>query len=357
MRFGLALVGGLCMLAAGVTTSSAVDFSGKRIEAVVPFGEGGGADTYVRYMARNLAPKLPGAPTIIIRNIPGGGSVNGANWFEANAAKDGTNFSVASTSTTLTATLRHADPNIKFKPQGWIAFIGSPMGKVIYVHSNTGIKNVSDLKTFKGELLMGLQNPTGSDMPTLLSLELLGVKVRPVLGTDGGDQHLGFQRGELTLNADVTSAYKQMAQPLVDAGTAVPLFTMGYADENGAIIRDPNFPDLPSWVEAYEMLQGKKPSGTEFEAWTALFHLSVMSSKALVLPAGAPDDVVKAYNEAARDLVADKDFLAKSGEFIGTYPQLTGEAARKSLVTATSITPEARKWVTDWLKKRFNLDL
>ncbi|WP_229729351.1 tricarboxylate transporter [Agaricicola taiwanensis] len=352
------LVGGLGLAAsAGAASAQSADFSGKRIEAVVPFGEGGGADTYTRYMARVLAPKLPGEPTIVIRNIPGGGSVNGANWFEANAAKDGTHFAVASTSTTLTSTLRSTDPNIQFKPEGWIAFIGSPMGKVIYVHSQTGIKNVEGLKDYKGELLMGLQNPTGSDMPTLLSLELLGVNVKPVLGTDGGDQHLGFQRGELTLNADVTSAYKQMAQPLIDAGTAVPLFTMGYADANGEIVRDPNFPDLPSWVEAYEIIHGKKPSGTEYDAWLALFHLSVMSSKALVLPAGTPEDVVAAYNAAAADLVEDKDFKAESGEFIGTYPQLTGEAARKSLVTATSITPEARKWVTDWLKQRFKIDL
>jgi hypothetical protein len=354
MLFTAALAGALALVPAD---RAAAEFGGKRIEAVVPFGEGGGADTYTRYMARMLGQKLPGTPTIVIRNIPGGGSVNGANWFEANAKADGTHFAVASTSTTLTSTLRAKDPNIKFKPEGWIAFIGSPMGKVIYVHSKTGIKSVADLKGYKDELLMGLQNPTGSDMPTLLSLELLGVNIKPVLGTDGGDQHLGFQRGELTLNADVTSAYKQMAQPLIDAGTAVPLFTMGYADESGAIVRDPNFPDLPSWVEAYETIHGKKPAGTEYDAWLALFHLSVMSSKALVLPAGTPADVVKIYNEAAAELVKDETFKKESGEFIGTYPQLTGDAARKSLVTATSITPEARAWVTDWLNKRFKLDL
>ena len=231
------------------------------------------------------------------------------------------------------------------------------MGKVVYVHSNTGIKTIEDLGNYDGQLLMGLQNPTGSDMPTVLSMELLGVDVLPVVGTDGGDQHLGFQRGELTLNADVTSAYKQMAQPLVDDGTAVPLFTMGYADESGAIVRDPNFPDLPSWPEAYETIHGKAPSGPEYEAWLSLFHLSVMSSKALVLPAGTPDDVIETYNTAAADLVDDEDFVAESGDFIGTYPQLTGDAARESLVTATSISDEARQWVADWLKKRFDVDI
>jgi hypothetical protein len=345
----------LAALAAGPL--GAADLSGKRIEAIVPFGEGGGGDTYTRYMARNLEPHLEGAPTIVIRNMPGGGSVNGANWFAANAADDGTNFAVASTSTTLTYALRPDDPRVKFDPRQWQAFIASPMGRVVYVHSKTGITGVEDLKTFDGTLLMGLQSPTGSDMPSLLSIELLGVEVQPIFGTDGGDEHLGFQRGELTVNADVASAYLQMAQPLVDEGTAVPLFSFGYQDESGAIVRDPNFPDLPSWVEAYRIVHGEDPSGPAFEVWQALFNMAVMSSKALVLPGDAPDDVVALYDAAVTEMISDPTFQAESGEFIGTYPQLTGEAARRSLSAASTSSDEGRQWVADWLKQRFDVDL
>jgi len=351
-------VSAFAALAPAVAPAQEASLAGnKRIEAVVPFGEGGGGDTYTRYMAKVLAPKLAGSPTIIIRNIPGGGSVVGANWFEANAAKDGTTIAVASTSTTLTYAMRSKDPNIKFKPEGWNAFIASPMGRVVYVHSKTGIKKLEDLKGFKGELLMGLQSPTGSDMPTMLSLELLGVKVRPIAGTDGGDQNLGFQRGELTANADVTSAYRQVAEPLVKEGLAVPLFTFGYQNEAGEIVRDPNFPDLPSWVEAYEVVTGKKPSGPEFDAWKALFQMAVMSSKALVLPAGTPEPVIAAFAAAARAVANDPEFKAKSGEFVGTYPQLTGDAARQSLRNAMSLNDDARKWLAGWLKERFGVTM
>jgi tripartite-type tricarboxylate transporter receptor subunit TctC len=344
-------------LFAPAAEAQGISFSGKRIEAVVPFGEGGGGDTYTRYMARVLGPKLPGHPSIIIRNVPGGGSVVGANWFQANAAKDGTMIAVASTSTTLTYAMRPKDPNIKFDPKKWNAFIASPMGRVVYVHSSTGIKKLDDLKSFKGELLMGLQSPTGSDMPTMLSLEMLGVKVRPIAGTDGGDQNLGFQRGELTANADVTSAYKQVGEPLVAQGIAVPLFTFGYQNEAGEIVRDPNFPDLPSWVEAYEAVTGKKPSGPQFDAWKALFYMAVMSSKALVLPEGTPEAVIAAYGAAAQNLANDPEFKAKSGDFVGTYPQLTGAAAGESLRKAMSLDDEARKWLAGWLKERFGITI
>jgi tripartite-type tricarboxylate transporter receptor subunit TctC len=119
---------GLALAAAAAGPVAAADLSGKRIEAIVPFGEGGGADTYTRYMVRYLEPSFDGDPTIVVRNIPGGGSVNGANWFAANAATDGTNFAIASTSTTLTYALRPDDPRVQFDPREWQVFIASPMG-------------------------------------------------------------------------------------------------------------------------------------------------------------------------------------------------------------------------------------
>ncbi len=340
-----------------VAQDAGVTFQGKRIEAIVPFGEGGGGDTYTRYMARHLQRFLPGEPTIVVRNIPGGGSVNGANWFEQNARPDGTHFAVASTSTTLTYAMTPDDDRIAFDAKGWQAFIGSPMGRVVYVHSNTGIESVEDLRDFDGALIMGVQSPTGSDLPSLLSLELLGAEITPVFGTSGGDQHLAFERGEFSLNADVASAYIQMGQPLVDKGVAVPIFAFGYANENGEIERDPNFPDLPSFPEAYEAVHGEAPSGAGYEAWKSLFHMGVMSSKALVLPADAPAEVVAAYDAAAAELVKDEEFLSESAAFIGDYPQLLGEESRESLRNATSVSDEARQWVADWLKERFDIDL
>ncbi|MBM9595477.1 type 2 periplasmic-binding domain-containing protein [Roseitranquillus sediminis] len=356
----VATVATATVLAAAADTVSAqegLSFEGKRVETIVPFGEGGGADTYSRYMVQRLAPKLAGEPTIVVRNIPGGGSVNGANWFAQNAETDGTHIAVASTSTTLTYAMTPDDPRIEFDAKDWNAFLASPMGRVIYVHEKTGIESIEDLASYDGELIMGVQSPTGSDLPSLLSLDLLGVEINPIFGTMGGDQHLAFERGEFTANADVASAYIQMAQPLVDAGTAVPLFAFGYANEAGEIERDPNFPDLPSFVEAYETVHGEPPSGPAFDAWKSLFYMGVMSSKAMVLPSGASDEVIAAYDAAAEALVNDPAFQEESGAYIGDYPQLTGEAARESLRNATTISDEARQWVVDWLNEKYDIQM
>jgi tripartite-type tricarboxylate transporter receptor subunit TctC len=153
---------------------------------------------------------------------------------------------------------------------------------------------------------MGANNPSGGDMRVLLSLDLLGLDVKPIYGINRGDARPSFERGEFNINFDSTQAYPTQVVPLVTAGTAVPLFTFGVANAEGTIVRDPTVPDLPTFVEVYKTLMGKDPEGPGFEAWKAVFNLNVMASKALALPAGTPDDIVQAYHKAMAEVVAEQ---------------------------------------------------
>src|SRR5690606_28074961 len=64
-------------------------FSGKTVEWWMPFSEGGGTDVWARFFAPYLSKHLPGQPNVIIRNVPGGGSITGTNEFVARARPDG----------------------------------------------------------------------------------------------------------------------------------------------------------------------------------------------------------------------------------------------------------------------------
>jgi len=52
------------------TPAHAVDFSGKRITIVVPFNEGGGTDSYTRFLQPYFQKYLPGNPKILRSAIP-----------------------------------------------------------------------------------------------------------------------------------------------------------------------------------------------------------------------------------------------------------------------------------------------
>ena len=144
--------------------------------------------------------------------------------------------------------------------------------------------------------------------------------------------------------------------PLVKKGEAVPLFSWGILDANGNLARDPNFPDLPHFEEAYEIVHGKKPSGVEWDAMRAFLIAGFPAQKLLLLPKGTPDDIVETYRAAVRAMTKDPEYLAKRDQTIGEYEQVTDKAGEKLFQDATTISPEARAWVREFLAKTYQVD-
>ena len=74
-----------------VTTApaSAQSFAGKTVEIIVPYGTGGATDLGARAFARVLPAYLEGKPTVIVRNMPGGGGLVGVNYLGEVAKPDG----------------------------------------------------------------------------------------------------------------------------------------------------------------------------------------------------------------------------------------------------------------------------
>ena len=138
----------------------------------------------------------------------------------------------------------------------------SPQGSVVYVSPALGVKSVRDIAKLKDQALtFGGGGPTGAEMRVSTLFELLGLNVKYVWGIARGPVRLAFERGEFNINYDTTPGFQKNASQLVKAGKAVPLFALGVLDDKGNLVRDPNFPDLPNFDEAYEVMHGKKPSG------------------------------------------------------------------------------------------------
>jgi len=89
-----ALAAALLLAGCGQSTvneSAGGDFyRGKTLSIIVGSGAGGGFDTTARLVARHIGRHIPGAPTVIVVNMPGGGGLVAANHVFSAAAKDGT---------------------------------------------------------------------------------------------------------------------------------------------------------------------------------------------------------------------------------------------------------------------------
>jgi len=357
-----ALVAGSAAIAIGASSAFAagVDFAGKKITVIVPFKEGGGADVYARLFQPYLAKYLPGKPTVIILNKPGGGSVKGANRFDETAEPDGLTAMACSTSTLVAYVI--GGSKVKYDVLKWRPVILSPRGAIFYVNPNTGVKGkdiVADIKALqKSKLTYGAKNPTSSELRGVLGFEMLGMKdVNVVFGLSSGEQQKAFLRGELNINYDSSGTYSRKVSKFEKQGKLVPVFSMGYGAADGSIKRDPAYPNMPTITEGYVKLYGKAPSGPAADAYTAFLHMGVTASKSLVLPKGTPDEIVQVWVEAAKKVIADPDFRKRAAKIVGAYEQSFGKDAANVLRMATGVSPETKAWLKKWIKTRFNVDI
>ncbi len=351
------LAGAATLVAAPAIAQRAVDFTGKTIEWVIPFSEGGGSDVWARFFAPFLGRNLPGRPNVIVRNAPGGGSITGTNDFYLRARNDGSTFIGTSGSTQFPYLL--GDPRVRYDYRNMPPVLVSPTGGVVYLPSRFGVANASEMGKLSGQqLVYGSQGATSLDLVPMLAFKVLGLDVRHVFGMRGrGEGRLALERGEATIDYQTSSAYLTQVRPMVEAGTVVPLFSWGVLDARGRVARDPSFPELPHFVEAYQMMHGRPPSGVEFNAYLAFFGSGFAAQKPAMLPRGTAPEIVSAYRRAFAAAVADPELQARKGEVLGDYDQAVGDEIQELFQVATTIDPDARAWVRNYLTTNHNARL
>lgn len=357
-------VGGLALSLTGVGAANAVDFKGERITIVVPFNEGGGTDSLTRFMQPYFEKYLPGKPKIIVLNKPGAGGIIGGNYFTQKAKNDGTWVMALSTSTIFNYVLR--DPRVKFSIPNWVPILLAPRGNMIYTHEKLGVHKAKGIKAKVEalrkvpveELVFGGKTPTSSAINKRIALAAIGVSVKNVWGMKGnGPMALAFERGEFTINFDNSLSYLNNRKALIDKGLAQPLFTLGAPDASGKWGRDPVHPDTPTIYEFYKVVHGKDVSGGMGSALDSLVQLGVGANKSFHLPKGTPDDVVKAWRDAARKMFKDPDFAKRKNVILGPYDATIGEPARQLIHSKLKLPDEAKDWLKGFAKTRYGVEL
>ncbi|MES9969601.1 MAG: hypothetical protein ABW092_06170 [Candidatus Thiodiazotropha sp.] len=342
----------------GQPAIAAPDFDGKTITWIIPFKEGGGSDKWARFYAPLLSQALPGKPPVVVKNMPGAGSTKGANYFASRRVKpDGLTILGTSGSTQFPYLL--GDRRVKFDYKDWNVVLASSTGGVAYLPADLGAKWKADPKSvLETQFIYGSQGATRLDLVALLAFEMLGLKVEPVFGIKGrGAGRLMFERGEVNIDYQTSSAFISKVTPLVKEGKAVPIMTWGALDNDGNIVRDPTFPDLPTFKEVYTQIKGQAPSGDSWEAWKAFFIAGFPAQKMVFLPKGSSEEIVAVYTKAFEAVIAAPDFTKISEKHLGVYPQVTGDAAKSFLERGTQVDPGAITWIKEWLKARYNVKI
>src|SRR4051794_27550197 len=119
-------------------------YAGKTIRLVVGASAGGGYDLYARAIAPFLSAHIPGKPTVIVQNMPGGGGLTSVLFLDANAPKDGTVVTTFNSGVLSDAFTSQDKAKVDFRNLGWLGSANRSV-RFCYFWQGSGIKTWADL--------------------------------------------------------------------------------------------------------------------------------------------------------------------------------------------------------------------
>lgn len=185
-------------LAAG---ASAADFyKGKTVSIIVGSAPGGGYDGYARFLARSWGNFIPGHPSMVVRNMPGAGSLKATNYLYNAAPRDGTEIGAVQQGILFEPLFRTmgSGHEAKFDPKklGWIGAVVHDQAVMVVWHT-TPFKSLADLKN--ATVLTGSAGATTNYAvyPRLMNATM-GTHIKVIEGYSGTSAiTLALERGEV----------------------------------------------------------------------------------------------------------------------------------------------------------------
>ena len=136
----------------------------------------------------------------------------------------------------------------------------------------------------------------------------------------------------------------------------MPLFSLGQVDEDGTIVRDPNFPESrPS--SRPEELYGEQPDADRLATYRAILALTYTYQKALWVPEETPDEAVDLLRTTAEEMGADPAFQQSAAEVLGGYPLDASADLDERIGEAYQVDDDVRDDVLELLETSYDITI
>jgi tripartite-type tricarboxylate transporter receptor subunit TctC len=180
-------------LDASADTSVAEFYQGKTITILVGSSPGGGYDGDARTVARHLARHIPGAPTIIVQNMPGARGLAAANYLYNLAKRDGTVMGILEREHLIDSYLIPDGVRYDERNFSWIGSIGAEEG-VAFAWHTAPQKTVEDIR--QAEFIVG--GYSNSAILPLVYNNAMGTRFKLIKGYTGSETVLlAVEKGEV----------------------------------------------------------------------------------------------------------------------------------------------------------------
>ena len=281
-----------------VDTAQQPHFQGKTITLQVGAGAGGRQDRIARTLAKYLPKYTPGSPVFVIQNKSGGQGIP-AMLALSKGPTDGSFMSMV-ISSFLEAPYFGA-PGATYEPRTFV-YVGAPStGKqrnVLVFHQRAGIKTLNDLKS--REVTLGSQGVGNrSYLYARLIAEILGLKVRWVLGYDTQQLYVAIEQGEVQGRVNDAASMMTDKPEWFTKREIVALLAMTLPEELPPI-KHPIFEGVPSIMQ-FAKTDVQKNIIQKINSTDRL-------GGAMAFPPGTPEPIRKVMEEALLKVGKDPAF-------------------------------------------------
>jgi tripartite-type tricarboxylate transporter receptor subunit TctC len=317
------------MLLAGLVVlpieAGAQEFAAKTVTIAVGFAPGGGYDVYGIFLARHLGRHLPGQPSVIVQNVPGGGSLNLANVTANTAPADGSHIALINSAAALEPTLGNAEARFETRRLRWVGNMNRD-GVGCAAWTASGISTWDDVVK-KGAKFGGVGAAGTSSQHSFFLRRVLNAPIQVITGYRCSNEvNLALQRGEVDVTCGLfVSSMRGPYRQDYEAGKLRMVMQFGR-------VAEPYFKDA---VSVYSFVTSEEDrAATEFVFGQAEI------SRPLALPPSTPVAIVETLRRAFDRAVKDPEMLAEAAKSMLELNAVSGENTETEFAAYASVSPK-----------------
>lgn len=297
------------------SSQSPADFyAGKTITLICSAEAGGAVDLNARQVAKHIARYIPGAPTVVVRNMVGAGHLLAANFLYNQAPRDGTTFGTFINGLPLHQVTSGQGVRFDSVKFNWLGSTGVSNLTIMVWHA-AGVASIEDAR--KREILLGATGVgSGSYIYAFGLNHLIGTKFKLVTGYKGINEiDLATERGEVQgrSGASISGLLKEHPEWL-RSRKLFPIVQIGFR-------RDKLYPDVP--------LMHELEATDEQRRIMRLLSAPVLVGRPYMAPPDTPADRVLALRNAFSSAMGDAQFRAEAETYSLELNPINGDELAK----------------------------
>jgi tripartite-type tricarboxylate transporter receptor subunit TctC len=344
MKSIVAIAAGLLVAGAALAQTPPPYYAGKTLTIISGYAAGGGYTAYARVIGKYLGRHIPGAPSVIVREMPGGASIVAVNYIYNVAKPDGLTlgavnmFNMYSNYMAKTEAVRYELRDMEF--------IGNARsGNAIFLMRSDRYPTLDAIRAAMkaGTAPIHLGHAGRGDGHHILGVAMekgLGVNFHHVFGyRGGGGIDLALERGELDGRAANLNSYLISKPDWINNGFVSILAQEGML-KDGQMTRDTRIANVPTIHELF-------PNNKTVEQLMDYVSVSDILSGIYIAPPRTPPELLAILRTGFLETLSDPDLLAEAQRYsLDITPMSAGEVLR-IVEHALNVSPDVVKLATD----------